>query len=653
MSPFARRLFALPSSLGDTASRGTGNMFPLLTRELTEQAARRRTFVVRVVYAVVLYVIAIWIFYNQVESWSSRTFTALGQGLPIFIGLGWLQFYGIYLFLPPMTCGVLTAEKERDTLSLLMLTRLGPWSILIGKLFSRMITMASFICLSLPLFAVAYSFGGVEAEQILGLGWTLAVTMLQVGSMALACSAWCRTTGSAFLATYLIGALILAAPNLVTQGGDLDHFGVLEFLAEYYRTMGFADEEVTHADFTMVLFGPWVCFDRVPLPNRPFAATVARTVPILLSAAACLFFARVVLWRRAFVAPSNVMLKMFRSLDTLFHRLNQNRLTRGIVLTREHVQLPLYDPIRWRETKKRSLGTTRYLIRLLLVLEIPVLFGMMIPFYGDVNSNYAPAFVAAWIVWVISALVIAIHATGLIGLERSRQTMDVLLTTPLTSESIVKEKFAGISRMIVVLWIPLMTVYSYQVWWTGWVGSYQPSETLFGILRSLLAMAIYPWLVAWIGFHFGMRCRSQAQAVLVTLGILTAVCVIPAALAAYLNSNGLWTLAEIGWLSPAMALTESTHSRQMFSPYRFSYNYNSYLQNRDYSVLLAWGGLFCHFVLAGLLLLWLRLRVLRTFAHRLGRNDGQLIDDDDIERLSELRRQIVKSGIFRSNPNDE
>jgi len=30
-------------------------------------------------------------FYNQVESWSSRTFTALGQGLPIFIGLGWLQ----------------------------------------------------------------------------------------------------------------------------------------------------------------------------------------------------------------------------------------------------------------------------------------------------------------------------------------------------------------------------------------------------------------------------------------------------------------------------------------------------------------------------------------------------------------------------------
>jgi hypothetical protein len=91
----------------------------------------------------------------------------------------------------------------------------------------------------------------------------------------------------------------------------------------------------------------------------------------------------------------------------------------------------------------------------------------------------------------------------------------------------------------------------------------------------------------------------------------------------------------------------------MFSDYRYSYNYNSYLQNRDYLVLMAWGGLFCHFFLACLLLLWLRLRVLRTFAHRLGRNDGQIIDDDDIERLSELRRQIVISGIFRANPNDE
>lgn len=634
---------AFPRSISEMTVGGSASVFPLLSRELTEQAARRRTFVIRTVYAVVLYVVAVWIFYNQVENWSSRTFEALGLGRPIFMGLAWLQFFGIYLFLPPMTCGVLTAEKERDTLSLLLLTRLGPWSILIGKLFSRMVTMASFICLSLPLFAVAYSFGGVEAQLILGLGWTLAVTTLQIGSLALACSAWCRTTGAAFMATYLLGALFIVGPPFVMQG---DPFGILEFLVEYCRTTGFLGGNIGREDVTLVLFGPWACLD-AQSDVRPLSATVSRTVPMLLSALVCLFFARAVLWRRAFVAPSNIMLRMFRSLDTLFHRLNQNKLTRGIVLTREHIALPLYDPIRWRETKKRSLGTTRYLIRLLLVLEIPVLFGMLIPFYGDNMSNFAPAFVSAWIVWAISTLVIAIHATGLIGLERSRQTMDVLLTTPMTSETIVKEKFAGISRMIVVLWIPLATVYVYQFWWMGWVASLPPSDYIFAFLRSLIAMAVYPWLIAWIGFHFGMRCRSQAQAALVTLSVLTAVCVLPAALAAYLNSINFPLLSEIGWLSPAVALSESTQSRRLY------YYSNNFSYNSDWVVQIAWVGLFCHFFMACLVLIWLRIKVLTTFAARMSRNDGQIIDDDDIDRLSELRRQIVKSGIFRTKPDDE
>lgn len=646
MTEMARDPIAWRRFLNAQRNWGTGNVFPLLTRELTEQAARRRTFIVRVAYAVVLYVVAIWILYNQFESWSSQSFSMLGQGRSIFVWLGWLQFFGIYLFLPPMTCGVLTAEKERDTLSLLLLTRLGPWSILIGKLFSRMVTMASFIGLSLPLFAVAYSLGGVESRQILGLGWTLAVTVLQIGSLALACSAWCRTTGSAFLATYLIGALFLAAPVFVTQAGEQDPFGILEFVTEYCRETGFAGGDVGHEDIPLLLFGPWACLDPLSAA-RPVSVTMSRTVPMLLSAAACLLFARAVLWRRAFVAPSNIMLRMFRSLDTLFHRLNQNRLTRGIVLTREHIALPLYDPIRWRETKKRSLGTTRYLIRLLLVLEIPVLFGMLIPFYGDSTSNWAPAFVSAWIVWAIATLVIAIHATGLIGLERSRQTMDVLLTTPMTSETIVKEKFAGISRMIVVLWIPLATVYIYQFWWMGWVANLQPSDYIFAFLRGLMAMAVYPWLIAWIGFHFGMRCRSQAQAALVTLSVLTAACVLPAALAAYLNSIGLPLLSEIGWLSPAVALSESTQSRRLY------YYSNNFSYNSDWQVQIAWVGLFCHFFLACLLLLWLRIKVLTTFAAQMSRNDGQIIDDDDIDRLSELRRQIVKSGIFRTKADDE
>ena len=86
---------------------------PLLAKELIEQSARRRTYIIRVVYAAALYGFTLWAFWNQLGSWSSNSFAMIGKGRELFTALAWLQFAGLYLFLPAMTCGVLTSEKER------------------------------------------------------------------------------------------------------------------------------------------------------------------------------------------------------------------------------------------------------------------------------------------------------------------------------------------------------------------------------------------------------------------------------------------------------------------------------------------------------------------------------------------------------------
>ena len=88
---------------------------PLLAKELTEQSARRRTYVIRVVYAVALYGFTLWTFWNQLGSWNSNSFAILGRGRELFEAIAGLQFAGLYLFLPAMTCGVLTSEKERPS----------------------------------------------------------------------------------------------------------------------------------------------------------------------------------------------------------------------------------------------------------------------------------------------------------------------------------------------------------------------------------------------------------------------------------------------------------------------------------------------------------------------------------------------------------
>ncbi|MBS0203193.1 MAG: ABC transporter permease subunit [Planctomycetes bacterium] len=602
--------------------------FPLLARELTEMSARRRTYILRTVYAVVLYVMAGVLAWSEIQGWTGVSFQFLGRGRMFFDGLAIMQFCGLYLFLPAMTSGALTIEKERDTLSLLLLTRLGPWSILIGKLFSRLVPMATFLLLSLPLVTVAYSLGGVNEVDILSLAWTLAVTALQVAAFSLACSAWCRTTAGSFLATYLLGALVVLGPALFFWWGQYDSLGILDFLREYCEQRGMTGTyPLNREDMLLLLFGPWAVLGN---ENVPFAVIVRRTVPILLSATAFLVFARAVLWKRAFLKPSNLLLALFRSLDTVFHRLNQNSLTRGIVLTSENVTLPKYDPIRWRETKKRSLGTTRYLIRLLLVLEFPLMFAMLVPHHRGTDSWDAPAYMAAWGLWVVAVLVIAIQSSGLIGSERSRQTLDVLLTTPLWSDAIVREKFAGVWRLIRTLWIPFVTVYLFQLWWFTWEAFGSGNQITYGFFRGLLATAIFLPLVAWIGFHFGVWCRSQAQALLLTLTVIVGVCVIPMAVGETVWYLGITPLYELRWLSPAAVIISNPQEYRIMSNGRY--------YNLAASV---WIGTIVHFILAGGLLFVLWYGGLKTFARRVSRNDGMIIDDDDIDRLAMLRQKIV------------
>ena len=626
---------------------------PLLAKELTEQSARRRTYVIRVVYAVALYGFTLWTFWNQLGSWNSNSFAILGRGRELFEAIAGLQFAGLYLFLPAMTCGVLTSEKERDTLALLLLTKLGPWTIVFEKLLGRLVPMWSFLLLSMPLLAVAYSLGGVEVVEVINLAWALLVTTVQVGAFAILCSAWCRTTSAAFLATYLFGAAVILGPPILTQGGQRDLFGWVSAFTFYFETLGIIEDRSQYGggprEVVFLLFGPWLAM--YPASRAlPFEVIVARSLPIILFSLTCLFAARMVLWRRAFLQPSNYIMRLFKSLDAFFMKANQNRWTKGIVLIHESVTLPMFDPIRWRETTKRSLGTTRYLIRMLLAIEVPVAFGMLLPDYSR-DDNGGGITAIACLLWVVAALVLTVQSTALIGLERSRQTLDVLLTTQMSSEAIVREKFAGIWRMIRMLWIPFATVYVFRAWWQ--VSGHSRGTVDFGVVSALLAVAIYPPLIAWIGFHQGMRRRSQTQATLVTLGLIVAWCVLPILISALLTPAS-WSpqwppvhrgwgeltdfINSLSWLSPAFvlsfpALVHHSYSGQDGAPY---------------FALLAG-----HFVVTGGLLVFLSSRGMKTFAKHVNRNDGQIVDDDDIDRLAAIRKLIVGSGVFRDQAGDE
>jgi len=476
---------------------------PLLAKELIEQAARRRTYVVRFVYAATLFVIALFLFYGS--AWGNPEAGNLGQGRYMFEQLVVLQFWAISLFVPALVSGVITIEKEQDSLSLLLLTTLTPESILFQKLAGRLVPVLSFLLLSFPLMAVAYSFGGVSDTHLWS-GITLSVaSTVQIGVLSLMCSAYFPTTAGAFVASYL--CVVLVRMTVMFDG------------LEWFLT-------VTQRD----------------------GSTWVGLLMILLSCLVAFGIARASLVRRAFVAPRNAVLQVFHYLDGVANEANE--ITGGVVLFEDQNLLPEDQAIAWRETAKKPLGTARYLFRVLTILELPILATCQI-IQGKSRSAADSVSVLLFVLWAVSAVLVAVHAAGLLSSERTRQTLDVLLTIPMTGRQIILEKFQGVRRLMIVLLVPFATIFWFQDWWRG-------LSTYYYWFCSALTVAIFLPLVAWFSLWVGLKIRSQRRAILTSLSVISVWAIVPLAmqygLGRLLGDSVLRASSYVFALSPSLVI---------------------------------------------------------------------------------------------------
>ncbi|MCA9026505.1 MAG: ABC transporter permease subunit [Planctomycetaceae bacterium] len=510
---------------------------PLLAKELLEQSARKRTYVLRTVYAFLLFAGGLMMFYEVIRYGMTNPLSVLGRGRDVFQMLIGLQVAGIYLFMPAITCTVITSEKERKTLGLLLLTKLGPWTIVLEKYLGRCFTMLTFLMLSLPMMAFAYSMGGVNAGDILIKSWILMLTTLQVGAFALMCSCLFRTTTGAFIGTYLLGFLFYFGPAIVYEWSGMDrNWSTVELLRESLNTLFeplVGSDVFQHQDQLVLLWIPTVMLFETSSSTATLPLVFVQSLPSQLSIVIFLCLARVWLVKRAFVPPRNAVLSWFRKLDGLFVRLNQNRLTKGRVLFNEATTLPEDQPIAWRETRKKSLGTVRYLIRVFLVLEAPVLtICLSIVILGAGTSSQAipdELSLLFFLMWMLSVLLVVVKASSLIAGERTHETLDVLLTTPLTTEELISQKLRGLWRLLFVVAVPLLTIILFETWLRGIVTRLWGHRLSAGLyfLSSVLAVLIYLPLAAWISLYFGMRMQTQARALFASLATIVGWCLGP------------------------------------------------------------------------------------------------------------------------------
>ncbi len=515
---------------------------PLLSKELIEMANRRRTYVIRTVYALLFLGCVGFIYMDSLAPQINNPLAILGRGREIFQAMVFLQFVAIYLLLPAITCSVITQEKERNSLGLLLITRLSPATIILEKYLGRLISMLTFLMLGLPILAFAYSLGGVSPAMFINGLWLLILTMFQIAALGVMCSSFFRTTVAAFIATYLLGFLMLFGLPIAYELNLLFYRDVVNLIVDVLQRVPYLGElfqrgNRPNAEINFLFFAPY-WFDRFSW--TPGGASVVKTfifsLPIFISTLFFLLLAKLFLVRRAFIPANNLLLNIFKKLDRLFSKINNNRVTRGIVLVKDTVSLPDSNPIAWRETSKKSLGTFRYLFRILVLLEVPTLFLCIVTAIGNPSPVVPGAVILLWLIWGLSVLLLAVSATSLIAGERSHETLDVLLTTPISGSELLDQKITGVKRLCRVLLIPLLTIVLFETWWKwehaqmGRRNQYE-SQWLAYLVGSLLMLGIYLPMLVYLFCWIGMKIKSQTKAILAALGGIIVWCLLPFILA--------------------------------------------------------------------------------------------------------------------------
>jgi hypothetical protein len=491
--------------------------FPLLSKELMERAARPRTYWVRVGAAILLYG-SFWVANKHIlEQGAMSTSAVLGAGIQMFEATTVFLFGCIAAFVPAMLCGVITQEKERDSLVLLLLTRMRPWQIALQKYLGGLVPALTLLLLAMPLVAVAYAYGGVSSGQVAKALMVLVLATFQVGAIALWASCYFRTTVTAFLMTYFVGAAVFGIPGLV-----------LEIEQEFdLKLITKEDDWLFTAHFPLFVAAE-ALNNYQPFNVKQFV------VGCSLISVTTLAFLSAAIWqlpRRAFERPKNRLRRIFGLIDRLLHR--ANKLVGSVTFGKNTDTLPGQHPVVWREKRARALARPEYVVRLLVLILIPVVL-LSILFVAGIGARRGLSDMVGILAGLATVSLCATAANGIVN-ERVNQTFEVLLTTPMPAAEILKQKVRALRPFVIMLLVPILFVSMLRfVLQNGWLGfGEEPAAYSKWIYPFciLITAAIYFPLFTWFSVWMGMWCKTRIRAIVMTLVLLVVWFVGPVALA--------------------------------------------------------------------------------------------------------------------------
>lgn len=482
---------------------------PIFDKELRVTARRRRHYVLRMVYGLLLMVMTVSVWVQVVprispDEWTTSRMAQAGKAIVTL--LAWFQFIGLQLVTVVTMSSAISEEITRRTLSTLMTTPITSVQIVLGKLFSRLLQVMLLYAMSWPLLAMVRVFGGVPWNYLLSTACMTLSLVWFLSSLTLLYSVFFKraytvmifavmTAGVLFgLVPLLLMYVIEASPSLRGQPalltiGRSTLATICPYLGFWCQTQamqttgvpGWSFSWPVHCILMLSLSVPLLWLACVKVRKAALRHLVARTS------------------RKEYKIPKNVGRREILYRPLFLHNWIRRRWGTGMV---------------WKEFLVPVLGRFRFVVYVAAGALFGV-FGIGLTLAIFLERLELLGFLFALLIFsflLLAILFTLVVPATCITSEKEARCWSILLTTRMSHGQILGGKLAGVLRRIVLAWSPFCVIFGLVAYTLG-----MPLPLL--IQLSGVGIISVGFLVA-VGLYLSTRFQRSTPAVVTGFTLL-------------------------------------------------------------------------------------------------------------------------------------
>ena len=532
--------------------RGWTHLFgPILFYDLVRTARRNRYFIVRCICLLTLFGLLFFVHWtlpygnvsnnvarsqSQKDHDSDKMTTSEAQTFTLVYFSVFVVIQSTFLIMsaPAYVAGSIAEEKERKTLEFILATDLHNREIVFGKLVSRIANLLMIFLSGLPILSILQFMGGIDPTFIVAWAATTAIGIVSLSCVSMLNSVLNRRPRDAIALSYfcVLGYLVLSGASWMLEWPGFAPAWFNPILLHRCLYVGSSGNPIVMAHFAGEDLNIGQAIDAVLTKYVRDFAIFHLTAALFCSLLSVLLLRQCAL-RQATAQPG---------------RRWRIRWPRPGVTS---------NPLLWKEIFVEKGLHGNFLGRIIFCLLLAVAGASLwysLEFGGRSSLRDV---IASWIqiVGMLGAclllLTVAGRAATSLSNERDKETLDGLLTSPFSTNSIVFAKWVG--AMLSIRWgmFCLAAIYIFGVW----LGA------VHWITLPLMFMAwiTYTAVVAILGLWYSVVCRTSTSATVWTylstagLGVghwLDMLCMIPLFIAGQYQALHYLVLMQAGFTPP-------------------------------------------------------------------------------------------------------